>query len=108
MESMAKKSTIGRTVLLGSLRVSFAAANAISPRLAAAGAARLFLRTRRYPLTERERGWLQGARRSVIASDQGPLAVWSWGEKDGVEGEPVGGLPHGWGGRCRPRGARAA
>ena len=101
---MAKNSTIGRTVLLGSLRVSFAAANAISPRLAAAGAARLFLRTRRYPLTEREKGYLEGARRSVIASDQGPLAVWEWG----VEGKPAVALLHGWEGRCSQLGAFAA
>lgn len=101
---MAKNSTIGRTVLMGSLRVSFAAANAISPRLAAAGAARLFLRTRRYPLTERERGYLQGARRSVIASDQGPLAIWEWG----VEGKPAVALLHGWEGRCSQLGAFAA
>lgn len=98
---MAQKSTIGRTVLLGSLRVSFAAANAISPRLAAAGAARLFLRTRRYPLTNRERAYLEGARRSVIASDQGPLAVWAWG----VEGKPTVALLHGWEGRCSQLGA---
>jgi pimeloyl-ACP methyl ester carboxylesterase len=101
MESMAQKSTIGRTVLLGSLRVSFAAAPAISPRLAAAGAARLFLRTRRYPLTERERAYLQGARRSVIAGDQGPLTVWEWG----VEGKPAVALLHGWEGRCSQLGA---
>lgn len=101
---MAKNSTIGRTVLMGSLRVSFAAANAISPRLAAAGAARLFLRTRRYPLTERERGYLEGARRSVIASDQGPLATWEWG----VEGKPAVALLHGWEGRCSQLGAFAA
>lgn len=101
---MTQKSTIGRTVLLGSLRVSFAAANAISPRLAAAGAARLFLRTRRYPLAERERAWLQGARRSTFASDQGPLAVWAWGEEDA----PTVALLHGWEGRCSQLGAFVA
>ena len=105
---MAQKSTIGRTVLLGSLRVSFAAANAISPRLAAAGAARLFLRTRRYPLTERERAWLQGARRSTLASEQGTLAVWVWGEKGGEEDAPTVALLHGWEGRCSQLGAFVA
>ncbi len=105
---MAQKRTIGRTVLLGSLRVSFAAANAISPRLAAVGAARLFLRTRRYPLGDRERAYLEGARRSTIASDQGPLAVWAWGEKDGVEGKPAVALLHGWEGRCSQLGAFVA
>ena len=66
---MPNKRTIGRSIALGSLRAGFAAANAISPRLAAAGAARLFLSTRRHPMPARERAHLQAARRVDLASD---------------------------------------
>ena len=100
---MPQKSTIGRSVVLSSLRAGFAAANAISPRLAAAGAARLFLSTRRHPVSARERAYLQGARRMDVASEHGPLAVWVWGE----EGRPTVALLHGWEGRASQLGAFA-
>lgn len=89
---MAQKSTIGRTFVLSSLRAAFAAANVISPDLAAAGAARLFLRTRRYPMSERERESLEAARRVDVDSEQGRLAAWVWGEQNA----PTVALLHGW------------
>lgn len=103
---MSRKSALGRTVLLGSLRAGFAAANAISPALAAAGAERLFLSTRRHPVPARERAWLQGARRAELASEWGSLAVWVW--DSGVdEGAPTVALLHGWEGRASQLGAFA-
>ena len=102
---MPQKSTIGRTVALGGLRAGFAAANAISPNLAAAGALRLFLSTRRHPVPARERAGLQGARRTELASEWGPLAVRIWG--DGAEGAPTVALLHGWEGRASQLGAFA-
>ena len=101
---MPEKSTIGRTFALGSLRAGFAAANALSPGLAAAGAARLFLSTRRRPVPAREQGYLQGARRIDFESGQGPLAAWVWGEE---EGRPTVALLHGWDGRASQLGAFA-
>lgn len=106
---MAQKSTIGRTFILSSLRAAFAAANVISPGLAAAGAARLFLRTRRYPISERERADLQTARRVDVDSEQGPLAVWIWGERVGGEqNAPTVALLHGWEGWAAQLGAFVA
>ena len=98
---MPQKSTIGRTLALGSLRAGLAAANALSPELAAAGARRLFLSTRRHPVSERERAWLQEARRSDLP---GPLASWVWGP----DGAPTVALLHGWEGRGSQLGAFAA
>jgi pimeloyl-ACP methyl ester carboxylesterase len=100
---MAHKSTIGRSIALGSLRAGFAAANLISPALAAAGAERLFLRTRRRPMPARERAHLQGARRVDAANKHGRLAVWIWGD----EGAPTVALLHGWEGRASQLGAFA-
>jgi pimeloyl-ACP methyl ester carboxylesterase len=100
---MSQKSTIGRSVALGSLRAGFAAANVISPELAAAGAARLFMSTRRRPMPARERAHLQGARRVDFESELGALAVWVWGE----EGRPTVALLHGWEGRASQLGAFA-
>jgi pimeloyl-ACP methyl ester carboxylesterase len=101
---MAKNSTIGRTFILGSLRATFAAADVISPELAAVGAARLFLRTRRYPLPERERAHLEAGRRVDLESGWGPLAVWVWGEQNG----PTVALLHGWEGWAAQLGAFVA
>src|SRR5687768_5411823 len=106
---MAKNSTIGRTFVLGSLRATFAAANVISPELAAVGAARLFLRTRRYPMSERERAYLQAARRVDLECEWGPLAVWIW--EDRIRGEqntPTVALLHGWEGWAAQLGAFVA
>jgi pimeloyl-ACP methyl ester carboxylesterase len=100
---MSQKSTIGRSVALSSLRAGFAAANVISPGLAAAGAARLFMSTHRRPMPARERAHLQGARRVDLASEYGPLAVWIWGD----EGMPTVALLHGWEGRASQLGAFA-
>ena len=98
---MPKKSTIGRTVILGSLRAGFAAASAVSPELAGAGAARLFLSTRRHPVPERDRAALQTARRWQLASEWGQLAAWTWGPESG----PTIALLHGWEGRASQLGA---
>lgn len=100
---MPTKSTIGRTLVLGSLRAGFSAADRISPRLAAAGAERLFLSTRRHPVPARERAYIEGARRAEVAAEPGPLAVWTWGE----EGLPTVALLHGWEGRASQLGAFA-
>lgn len=101
---MPQKSTIGRTLALRGLRAGFAAADALSPELAAAGAKRLFLSTRRHPVPERERAWLRDAERVDLAGDPGPLAAWVWG----TEGAPTVVLLHGWEGRGSQLGAFAA
>lgn len=100
---MPIKSTIGRTVLLSSLRAGLAAVGAVSPELAGAGAARLFLSTRRHPVPERDRAQLQSARSWRLATDQGPLAAWTWGPEEG----PTIALLHGWEGRASQLGAFA-
>ena len=100
---MPRKSTIGRTVFLGSLRAGFAAAGAISPELAGAGAARLFLSTRRHSVPDRDRAHLQNARSWQLESVWGPLAAWTWGPEDG----PTIVLLHGWEGRASQLGAFA-
>lgn len=104
---MSRKSTIGRTLVLGGLRAGFAAAGALSPELAAAAAKPLFLSTHRHPVTERERAWLRDAERVELAGkigDGGPLAAWVWGR----EGSPTVALLHGWEGRGSQLGAFAA
>ena len=98
---MPQKSTIGRTLVMGSLRAGLAAANALSPELAAAGAKQLFLSTRRHPVSARERAWLQEAERVELP---GGLAGWVWGWK----GAPTVALLHGWEGRGAQLGAFAA
>lgn len=100
---MPRKSTIGRTVFLNSLRAGFAAVGAISPELAGAGAARLFLSTRRHPVPDRDRADLQSARSWELASEWGPLAAWTWGS----ETAPPIVLLHGWEGRASQLGAFA-
>lgn len=97
---MPKKSTTGRTLALSVLRTGFAAANALSPELAAAGAKRLFLSTRRYPVSSRERAYLRDAERMDLAG----LAAWVWGG----EAAPTVALLHGWEGWAPQLGAFAA
>lgn len=101
---MPQKSTIGRTLALRGLRAGLAAANALSPDLAAAGAARLFMSTRRHPVPAREQAYLHDAERVDLAGDPGPLAAWIWGK----EGAPTVALLHGWEGRGSQLGAFAA
>lgn len=97
---MPQKSTIGRTLALRGLRAGFAMANALSPELAAAGARRLFLSTRRHPVPAREQAYLQGARRLDLP---GPLAAWVWEKEEA----PTVALLHGWEGRGSQLGAFA-
>lgn len=97
---MPKKSTTDRTFALRVLRMGFAVANALSPELAAACAKRLFLTTRRYPASSRERAYLQNAERVDVAG----LAAWVWGR----EGAPTVALLHGWEGWAPQLGAFAA
>jgi pimeloyl-ACP methyl ester carboxylesterase len=101
---MPQKSTIGRTLALRGLRAGLATADALSPELAGAGAARLFLSTHRHPMPAREQAYLQDAERVDIAGDPGPLAAWLWGR----EGGPTVALIHGWEGRGSQLGAFAA
>lgn len=98
---MANKSTTGRTMILGSLRAGFAVAGAISSELAGAGAAHLFLSTRRHPMPEREQEQLQSARSWHLDSEWGPLAAWTWGPDEG----PTIALLHGWEGRASQLGS---
>ncbi|MEA2559499.1 MAG: hypothetical protein QOH06_1003 [Acidobacteriota bacterium] len=98
---MPQKSTIGRTLALRGLRAGFATASALSPELAAAGAVRLFLSTRRHPVSAREQAYLRDAERVELAGDPGPLAAWLWGK----EGAPMVALLHGWEGRGSQLGA---
>lgn len=104
---MPRKSTIGRTVFLSSLRAGFAAAGAISPELAGAGAARLFLSTRRHPVPERDRAHLESARSWQLPSVWGPLAAWTWGLETPEKDAPTVVLLHGWEGRASQLGAFA-
>jgi pimeloyl-ACP methyl ester carboxylesterase len=101
---MPQKSTIGRTLALRGMRAGFAAANALSPNLAGAGAASLFMSTRRHPVPARERAYLRDAERVDLPVDPGPLAAWVWGR----EGAPTVALIHGWEGRGSQLGAFAA
>jgi pimeloyl-ACP methyl ester carboxylesterase len=104
---MPQKSTIGRTVFLNSLRAGFAAAGSIAPDLAGAGAARLFLSTRRHPVPDRDRAHLQSARSWQLASAWGPLAAWTWGPEKPEKDAPTVVLLHGWEGRASQLGAFA-
>lgn len=97
---MPEKSTIGRTLVMRSLRAAFTAADALSPELAAAGARHLFLSTRRHPMPERERACLRDAVRVDLAG----LAAWVWGREEA----PGVVLLHGWEGRGSQLGAFAA
>ncbi len=101
---MAKKSTIGRTLMMGSLRAGFAAGGALAPGLTGTAAARLFLSTRRHPVPERDREGLAAARRWSLDTLWGPLAAWTWGAEEG----PTIALLHGWEGRAAQLGGFAA
>jgi pimeloyl-ACP methyl ester carboxylesterase len=85
---------------LGIVRAGFGALSRVSPRTAAFAAERLFLTPRRHERPPRERELLSTARRLTIASDDGALAAWEWGDA----GERVL-LVHGWEGRGTQLGA---
>ena len=55
-------------------------------------------------MTPREAGYLETARRGMLATRAGALAAWTWGS----ETAPVVGLVHGWAGRGSQLGAFAA
>lgn len=94
-----KKSTNGRKRSargITALRHGLAVANAVSPKLAATLARRVFLTPGRHPRPERERELL--ARAIPLVGIEG-LAAWQWGEG------PVVLLVHGWEGRGAQLGA---
>lgn len=76
------------------------AADAVSPRLGARLAARVFLSTHRQPLPMRERSWIESAERVGFDVAGRRVRGWSWG--DGPD--PVL-LVHGWDGRGSQMGA---
>lgn len=102
----SRKKTNGRAIALTALRAAFHGADALSPRLAAALAAPLFLRTRRHPVPERELAVLQGAERHELPTERGPAVAWVWGRPAPVSSPvPTVLLAHGWEGRGAQLGA---
>lgn len=89
-----QKSTNGRSVPFQALRFSFRTLSRLSPALAATAGARLFLRTRRFPVPARELAFVGRATRSHLDTPDGTLPLWTWGD----DGPPVI-LVHGWEGR---------
>ena len=80
-------------VRLRAVSLGLRALAAVSPSLAAKVLERLFLSVRRFPVPERERAWLEGARRSAFESGGRRLSAWTWGSGPTVL------LAHGWDGR---------
>lgn len=102
----SKKSPNGRAVMPSSLRAAFRAADAVSPRLAGALAAPLFLGTRRHRLPDRERVVLEGAERHELGTPRGPAVAWVWGRPAPASSlTPTVLLVHGWEGRGSQLGA---
>lgn len=95
-----------RAVIPSSLRAAFLAADAVSPRLAGALAAPLFLRTRRHRMPGRERAVLEGAERHELTTERGPAVGWVWGRPaPAASRTPTVLLVHGWEGRGSQLGA---
>lgn len=102
----ARKRTIDRADIPVSLRSAFRGLSALAPPVAAALAERLFLRTRRHPLPERELTVLQGAERHDLATERGPAVGWVWGRPAPAAAPvPTVYLVHGWEGRGSQLGA---
>lgn len=101
-----KKKTNDRAKAPIGLRVAFRALSVLAPALAAALAERLFLRTRRYPMPNRELDVLQGAERHELPTDRGPAVAWVWGRPAPAAARvPTVFLVHGWEGRGSQLGA---
>lgn len=102
----SKKKTNDRAHVPVGLRVAFRALSVLAPALAAALAERLFLRTRRYPLPNRELEVLQGAERHELPTARGPAIAWVWGRPAPAAARvPTVFLVHGWEGRGSQLGA---
>ena len=85
------------------IRLALRATAAVSPRTAARGLEKLFLRTRRHPTPDRERSWLETAEPTQFESRGESLAAWVWGD-----GPRTALLAHGWEGRGAQLGSFAA
>lgn len=93
---MAKNSTNVRSQreAAAPIRAGFRVLSAVSPRVAAAAAARLFFQApARRPLADGEREVLARAARRDLGEGRHRLATWRWGDRG-----PVVLLVHGWGG----------
>lgn len=99
-EADSEKSTNGRALFI---QKTMAVLCRIAPGAAARLAERLFITppSARQPL--RETAWAASARETVLATDAGDLAAWSWGA-----GETTVLLVHGWAGRGLQLGAFAS
>ena len=75
---------------LAPLRFVFGTLGRIAPGIMARFANRLWFKTRRFPLSRRERTVLDRAERRTVVHDGLPIAVYSWGEGPTVM------LVHGW------------
>jgi len=75
---------------LAPLRLAFGTLGRIAPGLMARFAYRLWFRTRRFPLSRRERPVIDRAERHTVLHEGLPLAVYSWGRGPTVL------LVHGW------------
>lgn len=101
-----KKKTTDRSIIPAPLRAVFRGANALSPAVAAAVAAPLFLRTRRHSVPGRERAVLEGAERHDLPTARGRAVAWVWGRPAPATAPvPTVVLTHGWEGRGAQLGA---
>lgn len=102
----SKKKTTDRAVIPPGLRAAFRGLSLLAPPLAAALAERLFLRSRRYPVPNREVEVLQGAERHELPTESGPAVAWVWGRPAPAAARvPTVFLVHGWEGRGSQLGA---
>jgi pimeloyl-ACP methyl ester carboxylesterase len=75
------------------MRPGIVALSALSPRIAARLAERMFLTPPRHPAPQPELAALASARQATVRSDDANLTTWTWGDGPAVL------LVHGWGGR---------
>lgn len=101
-----EKRTNGRVLVPPAIRVFVRSLDTLAPPLAAAVAERLFLRTRRFPVPERELAVLQSAERHRIETPRGATVAWVWGRPAPASARiPTVFLVHGWEGRGSQLGA---